>query len=124
MCKICTVFYGDSPCPEYTSWGAWSYKGVVFKEDPGKKLCQHGKSKSHKKPILAKTNLTIEESIASKNNEDRAHANKLYMNKLVQIVHFLSRNNLVVKHLYPKFVEFLSSKLQEQLLLCTSLKRH
>ena len=58
MCKICTVFYDDSPCP-------WSHKGLVFKENPGKKLRRHGKSKSHKKVILAKANLTIEESIAS-----------------------------------------------------------
>ena len=79
MCKICTVFYGDIPCPEHTSREAWSQKGVVFKENPGKKLCQDGKSKSHKKAILPKANITIEESIASKNNEDRAHASELYI---------------------------------------------
>ena len=66
-----------------------------------------------KKAILAKANLTTEESIASKNNEERAHTNELYTGKLVQIVHFFSSNNLVVKCLYPKFVEFLSSELQE-----------
>ena len=60
MCKICTVFYGDSPCPEYSSRGAWSHKGVVFKANPDKKLCRHEKSKSHKKAILGKANLTIE----------------------------------------------------------------
>ena len=92
MCKICTVFYGDSNCPEHASRGAWSHKGVVFEENPGKKLRRHGKSKSHKKAILAKANLTIEESIASKNNENRANAYELYTGKLVQIVHFLSRN--------------------------------
>ena len=97
MCKICAVFYGDSPCPEHTSRGAWSHKGVVFKENAGKKLRRHGKSKSHKKAILTKANLSIEESIASKNNEERAHVNELYIGKLVQIVHFLSRNNLAVK---------------------------
>ena len=116
MCKICTVFYADIPCPEHTSRGAWSQKGVVFKENPGKKLCQDGKSKSHKKAILAKANITIEESIASKNNEDRAHASELYIGKLVQIVYFLPINNLAVKHLYPKFVEFLSSELQEPII--------
>ena len=112
-CVKSVVFYGDSPCPEHTSRGAWSHKGDVFKENPGKKLHRHGKSKSHKKDIFAKANLTIEESIASKDIEDRAHANELYIGKLVQIVHFLSRNNLAVKLLYPKFVEFLSSELQE-----------
>ena len=77
MSKIRTVFYGDSPCPEHTSRGAWSHKWVVFEENPGKKLCRHGKSNSHKKGILAKANLTIEEAIASKNNEERAHAKEL-----------------------------------------------
>ena len=98
------------------SRGAWSHKGVVFKENPGKKLRRHGKSNSHKKAILAEANLTIEESIASKNNEERAHANELFVGKLVQIVHFLSRNNLALKRLYPKFVEFLSSELQEPII--------
>ena len=60
MCKLYTVCYGDSPCPEHTSRGAWSHKGVVFKENPGKKLLRHEKSKSHKKAILGKANLTIE----------------------------------------------------------------
>ena len=77
---------------------------------------RHGKSNSHKKAILAEANLTIEESIASKNNEERAHANELFVGKLVQIVHFLSRNNLALKRLYPKFVEFLSSELQEPII--------
>ena len=38
------------------------------------------------------------------------------VSKLVQIVHFLSRNNLAVKCFYPKFVEFLSSELQEHII--------
>ena len=54
--------------------------------------------------------------MASKNNKDWTHANKLYIGKLVQIVHFLSRNNLAVKRFYPKFVEFLSSALQEPII--------
>ena len=114
--KICTVFYGGSPHPEHTSRRTWSHKDVVFKENPGKKLRQHGKSKSHKKAIFAKANLTIEKSIASKNNEDQVHANELYISKLVHIVHFLSRNNVAVKRLYPKLVEFLSSELQERII--------
>ena len=115
MCKICTVFYGDSPCPEHPSRGAWSHKGFVFRENPGKKLLWHGKSKSHEKAIVTKASLTIEESIASKNNEERAHAKELYIGKLLQIVPFLSRNNLAVKRLYHKFVEFLSSNYKSPL---------
>ena len=116
LCKICTVFYGDIPYPEHTSWGTWSHKEVVFKENPSKKLLRHGESKSHKKAILAKANLSNGESIASKNNKDWAHANKLYINKLVQIVHFLSRDNVAVNRLYPKFIELLSSELQEPII--------
>ena len=41
-----------------------------------------------------------------------SHASEPYIGKLVQIIHFLSRNNLLVKRLYLKFVEFLSSELQ------------
>ena len=52
MCKICTVFYADIPCPEHTSRGAWSQKGVVFKENPGKKLCQMGNQSPIKKLSL------------------------------------------------------------------------
>ena len=38
MCKICTVFYGDNPEPAHSSKGTWSHKGVLFKDNPGKKL--------------------------------------------------------------------------------------
>ena len=79
-------------------------------------LHQHWKSKFHKQASPAKSSLTIEESIASKNKEERAHVIELCIGELVQIIHFLSRNNLSVKHLYPKFVEFLSSKLQEPII--------
>ena len=71
-----------------------SDNGVVFLKNPGKKLCRHGKSTFHKKAILAKANLTIEESIASKNNKDWAHANKLCIGKLVKIVHFLPKKSV------------------------------
>ena len=38
ICKICTVFCGDSLFPGHTSRGAWSQKGVMSKENPGEKL--------------------------------------------------------------------------------------
>ena len=72
MLEICTVFCGENPCSEHTSRRAWSHKGVAFKENPCRKLCQQGKWKFHGKAILVKANITIEESIASKNNEDQA----------------------------------------------------
>ena len=87
--------------------------GIVFKENPDKKLRRNGETKFDKKAVLSKVNVTIQESIASKNNEDQTNGNKLCIGKLVQIVHFLLKNNLSLKRLYPKFVEFLSSELQE-----------
>ena len=59
MCKITTVFYGDSPCPDHTSRGAWSHMGIVFKENPYKKLHRHGETKFHKKAILVKASVSI-----------------------------------------------------------------
>ena len=32
MCKICTVFYGDSPCPVHTSQGAWKNPTYISHE--------------------------------------------------------------------------------------------
>ena len=91
-------------------------RGLYLKKIQVKNCVDMGNQSLIKKAILAKANLTTEESIASKNNEERAHANELYTGKLVQIVHFFSSNNLVVKCLYPKFVEFLSSELQEPII--------
>ena len=91
-------------------------RGLYLKKIQVKKLHQHGKWKYQKKAILAKAKLTIEESIVSNNHEDQAHAQKLYTGKLVETVQFLSRNNLAVKRLYPKFVEFFPSKLQEPII--------
>ena len=38
MCKTCKTFYGKNPMPSRKVGGAWSHKGVVFKDNPGKKL--------------------------------------------------------------------------------------
>ena len=52
MCKICTVFYGDSPCPEHTSRGAWSHKGIVFKKIQVKNYVNMGNQSIIKKLSL------------------------------------------------------------------------
>ena len=115
MCKICEV-YGDTPTPIHGFRGAWSHKRVAFKDIPSKKLRRHQKSADHKKTILAKTNPSVKDSVQVIQNEDRSHANELYIGKLVQIAQFLARNNLSVKSLYPKFVDFLASELQEPII--------
>ena len=116
MYKICEVSYGDTPTDIHGSRGTWSHKGVAFKDNPGKKLRRHQKSADHKKAILAKTNLSVKDSLQVIQNEDRSHANELYIGKLVQIVQFLARNNLSVKSLYPKFVDLLANELQEPII--------
>ena len=40
-------------------------------------------------------------------------ANELYIKKLIKIVHFLARNNLPVKELYPGMIKFLSDEINE-----------
>ena len=90
MCKICEAFYRDTPTPIHDSHGAWSHKGVTFKDNPGKKLCRHQKSADRKKAFLAKTNLSVKDSLQVIQNEDQSHVNELYIGKLLQIVQFLA----------------------------------
>ena len=37
----------------------------------------------------------------------------MYVEKLIRILHFLARNNLPVKELYPKMIKFLSDEINE-----------
>ena len=113
---MCTVFYGDNSEPAYGSKGAWSHKGVLFKDNPGKKLRQHEQYDDHKDVIRAKTNMKIEESISAFRTEDRSNANELYITKLIQIGQFLGRNNLPVKFMFLKFINFLADEMQEPII--------
>ena len=116
MCKICTVFYGDNPESAHCSKGAWSHEGVLFKDYPGKNLRRHERSDDRKDVIRAKTNMKIEESISAFRTEDRSNANELYITKLIQIGHFLDRNNLPVKFMFLKFINFLADEMQEPII--------
>ena len=40
----------------------------------------------------------------------------MHIGKLIHIVHFLAQNNLPVKSLYQKFMEFLSNELEEPII--------
>ena len=113
---MCTVFYGYNSEPAYGSKGAWSHKGVLFKDNPGKKLRQHEQHDDHKDVIRAKTNMKIEESISAFRTEDRSNANELYITKLIQIGQFLGRNNLPVKFMFLKFINFLADEMQEPII--------
>ena len=56
-------------------------------------------------PALSKADLTT--------LEEKRNSNELYIKKLIKIVHFLARNNLPVKELYPKMIFFLSNEMEE-----------
>ena len=66
----------------------------------------------------ALTNLRIEEAMGERKDKEanRREANNLYIGKLVRVVHFLARNDLPVKQLYPKMIDFLSTELEEPIL--------
>ena len=115
MCKTCEVFYGKNPVPSGKGRGAWSPKGVVFKDNPGKNLRRHANSKPHKDAIESLTHLRIEDTLSRSEDSRRKKesANELYVAKLLRIIHFLARRNLVIKELYKPLVNFIAFELQE-----------
>ena len=60
--------------------------------------------------------MKIEESISAVRTEDCSNANTLYITKLIQIAQFFCRNNLPVKFMFPKFINFLADKMQEPII--------
>ena len=76
MCKSCTAFYGDNLEPAHGSKATWSHEGVLFKENPGKKLWLQ-QFDDHKDAIWVKTNMKAEESISVVRAIDRSNENEL-----------------------------------------------
>lgn len=60
--------------------------------------------------------MKMEESITVFRAEDHSNVNELCITKLFQIVQFLGRNNLQVKFMFPKFINFLAYEMQEPIL--------
>ena len=118
MCKICDVYYGSSPCPSGGNRCAWSHNAVVFHDNAGKKLRRHNTSKCHSNAVKAMTNLRIEETLdgGNDNTQNRHEVNNLYIGKLIHAVHFLARNNLPVKSLYPKLIDLLANEITEPII--------
>ena len=116
--RIATIT-SNSPCPTNSDLGASSNKPVTFHDNAVKKLQRDDFTESLKQAILGLANLRIENTIGSRAKEksqERYEVNNLYIGKLIRIVCFLARNNLVVKSLYQKFREFLSSELEEPII--------
>ena len=65
MCKVCEVYYGNSPYSSGSNRGAWSHIGMKFNDNPGKKIQRHKKSSYHNKAVL--TNLKIQDTIEKSN---------------------------------------------------------
>ena len=60
--------------------------------------------------------MKIEESISAVRTEDCSNANTLYITKLIQIAQFFCRNNLPVKFMFPKFINFLADEMQQPMI--------
>ena len=45
---MCEIVYGERPCPNNRSRGAWSHIGVILKDDPGRKFKRHSDSFEHR----------------------------------------------------------------------------
>ena len=119
MCKVCEVVYGASIAKSGGSRGAWSHFAVKFNDNPGKKLKRHGDSKAHKEAEVMLKSVRIEDALQKadqKTKDDKSEANELYIEKLIRTIHFLARNNLAVKELYPKAISFLSNEIQEPII--------
>ena len=66
-----------------------------------------------------KTQVRIEKTLNMADKETRKekeNTNELYISKLMKIVHFLGRNNLPVKELYPKLIKFLAVEIEEPII--------
>ena len=79
MCKTCKTFYGKNPMPSGKGRGAWSHKGVVFKDNPGKKLRRNTNSKPDKDAIESLTHLRIKDTL-SRNKNSHRKKRKMRMN--------------------------------------------
>ena len=89
--------------------GAWSQNAVIFHGNEGKMLPRHAKSKTHTDAILAVTSTRIDEALSSPSGiEKKTNINKMYVSKLIKIVHFVGKHNLPIKELYPALLHFLA----------------
>ena len=46
----------------------------------------------------------------------KAKANTMYISKLLMVTHFLARNNLSVKEIYPKLISFIAEEIEEPIM--------
>ena len=114
MCKTCEISYGKSPVPTERGRGAWSHNAVIFRWNAGKKLRCHAKSKPHTDAILAITSTRIDETLSGPSgSQEKTNINKMFVSKLINIVHFLEKHNLSIKELYPALLHFLAFDLEQ-----------
>ena len=79
MCKTCKVSHEKNIMPSGKGRGAWSHKGVVFKDNPGKKLRRNTNSKPDKDAIESLTHLRIKDTL-SRNKNSHRKKRKMRMN--------------------------------------------
>ena len=96
--------------------GAWSHNTVFLKDNPKRRLQRHEKPPTGLKAILIRTNACMKEALSSAellSRQEKQQTNEFYVAKLIKIVHFLARNNLPDKKMYPEMMRFLSDEIEE-----------
>ena len=58
----------------------------------------------------------LESNTAKDLSGERWKANTLYISKLIRVAHFLAINNIPVRSLHPKMINFLSYELEEPII--------
>ena len=116
------MYYSSKPCPSVGSRDAWSHTGIKFKKKTGKRICHHEKSNDHKAAVITVPTVRMDNNLGNNTAKEsdlsgeRQKANSLYISKLIRVVDFLAQNNLPVKSLYPKRINFLSYELGEPII--------
>ena len=112
--KHAKFFMGKTPCQVEKGEELGHIRGLFLKITR-KKLRQHANLKPHKDAIESLTHLPIADTLSCSEDscQKKESVNKLYVTKLIRIVHFLARHNLVIKELYKPLMNFISFKLEE-----------
>ena len=93
----------------------------MFLKNPSKRICCHERPRDHKTAVITLTTIRMDNlgNNTAKESDlsgERQKANTLHIHKLIRVVHFFARNNLPVKSLYPKMINFLSYELEEPII--------
>ena len=116
------MYHSSKPCPSGGNQGVWSHAGVKSLKKCDKRIHSHEQSKDHRAAVITLTTMRMDNNLENNTAKqsdlsgERQKANTSYISKLIRVVHFLAQNNLPVKSLYNKMINFLSCELEEQII--------